>query len=59
MRSAVLPALLFCGSPVLAGDVIPPQPVEGTIKWVYDYAEGKRVGQATGKPLWVVIRCER
>lgn len=40
-------------------DVIPPQPVDGTIQWVYDYAEGQRLAKASGKPLFVVIRCER
>ena len=41
------------------GDVIPPQPVEGKIKWVYGYDEGKKLARETGKPLFVVFRCER
>ena len=35
------------------------QPVDGLIKWVYDYEEGKRISRETGKPMFVVIRCER
>jgi hypothetical protein len=40
-------------------DVIPPQPVDGKIAWVYDYAEGQRQARASNKPLFVVFRCER
>ena len=36
-----------------------PQPISGKIKWVYDYQEGKRASQETGKPMFVVFRCER
>src|SRR4051794_40551871 len=39
------------------GDEIPPQPVDGSISWVYRYADGKRLGRETGKPLFVVFRC--
>ena len=46
-------------APGPAGDVIPPQPVDGKIRWVYDYAEGKRLAKEAGKPLFVVLRCER
>jgi hypothetical protein len=38
---------------------IPPQPVDGKIKWVYSYDEGKAAARASGKPLFVVFRCER
>ncbi|MFT5526570.1 MAG: hypothetical protein ACI9G1_004063 [Pirellulaceae bacterium] len=34
-------------------------PVIGKIKWVYDYEEGKRLSSETGKPMFVVFRCER
>lgn len=37
----------------------PPQPVEGKIRWVYSYQEGKEVARRTGKPMFVVFRCER
>jgi hypothetical protein len=36
-----------------------PNPVPGKIRWVYDFEEGKRLAQQSGKPLFVVIRCER
>ena len=38
---------------------IPPQPVSGKITWVYDYAEGKKAARQSGKPMFVVFRCER
>jgi hypothetical protein len=40
-------------------NAIPPQPVDGKIRWVYDYAEGRRLARQTHKPLFVVFRCER
>ncbi len=40
-------------------ETIPPKPVEGKIKWVYSYDEGKKEARRTGKPLLVVFRCER
>ena len=47
--------------PVLASgqEKIPPQPVSGKITWVYGYAEGKEVARQSGKPMFVVFRCER
>jgi hypothetical protein len=38
---------------------IPPQPVDGKVRWVYSYAEGQRLARQTHKPLFVVFRCER
>jgi hypothetical protein len=38
---------------------IPATPVEGKIQWVYDYAEGRKLARETGKPMFVVFRCER
>ena len=35
------------------------QPIGGKIEWVYDYAEGKRASKETGRPMFVVFRCER
>jgi hypothetical protein len=39
----------------------PPEsdPVEGRIDWVYDYAAGQRLAASSGKPMFVVFRCER
>jgi hypothetical protein len=47
------------GGRVVRAEVIPPQPVDGKIDWVYDYAEGQRRARDSGKPLFVVFRCER
>jgi hypothetical protein len=38
---------------------IPPQVVNGKIEWVYRYEEGKRIAHESGKPMFVVFRCER
>ena len=51
--------LLFGGLAVLAGDTPTPVTVDGKINWVYRYEEGKRLSRETGKPLFVVFRCER
>lgn len=42
-----------------APERIPPQPVDGRVKWVYDYQEGKTKAALLNKPLFVVFRCER
>jgi hypothetical protein len=34
-------------------------PVSGKIKWVYDYTEGQTLSRSTGKPMFLVFRCER
>lgn len=53
-------AVSLCGFvPAAGGDKVPPQPVSGKIKWVYDYAEGKEAARRSGKPMFVVFRCER
>jgi hypothetical protein len=48
----------FAGS-VPAQEKIPPQPVTGKIAWLYDYATGKQAARESGKPMFVVFRCER
>lgn len=35
------------------------QPVSGKIAWVFDYEEGKQRSRESGKPMFVVFRCER
>jgi hypothetical protein len=52
-------ALLLGGVAIRAGDIPPPVPVDGKIHWVYRYEEGKRLSRETGRPLFVVFRCER
>ncbi len=51
-------AMIFCTQPAESAK-IPPQPVDGKIKWVYDYEAGKKLGLELKKPLFVVFRCER
>lgn len=58
MRSALFLALI-AAAPASAAEIIPPQPVDGKISWVYDYAAGKEQARKADKPLFVVIRCER
>ena len=59
VRSICYGITLACVAQSAAPDDIPPQPVDGPIKWVYNYAEGKELAQKTGKPMLVVFRCER
>lgn len=33
--------------------------VTGKISWVFDYTEAQRLSQKSGKPMFVVFRCER
>ena len=35
------------------------QKLDGLINWVYDYQQGRRLAKQTGKPMFVVFRCER
>ena len=42
-----------------AATQIAPTPVPGKIAWVYNYAEGQQLARETGKPMFVVFRCER
>ena len=55
---AVALALVWGASGAL-GERIPPEPVDGTIQWVYSYDDGKALARTSGKPLFVVFRCER
>lgn len=52
-------AMVFLVVPAAGGEKIPPQPVGGKIRWVYDYHEGKEAARRAGKPMFVVFRCER
>jgi hypothetical protein len=51
-------AALFWLPAAHAADV-PVKPLTGKITWVHSYAEGKKLAGQTGKPLFVVFRCER
>ena len=57
--ACVLLATLVSAAPVDAAITIAPVPVTGKIKWVLNYAEGQKISRETGKPLFVVFRCER
>jgi hypothetical protein len=35
------------------------QKLDGLINWVYDYEQGRRLAKQTGRPMFVVFRCER
>lgn len=62
MRPVLLLALAapICFRSALAASAdIAPAPVGGKIRWVYSYAEGQKLARETGKPMFVVFRCER
>ena len=52
-------AFAFTSVVAAAHAVIAPVPVTGKIQWVYSYAEGQELARKTGKPMFVVFRCER
>jgi hypothetical protein len=52
-------SVAMCTAPAFAGEKPAPQPVGGTVQWVYEYEEGKKLSRETGKPMFVVFRCER
>ena len=37
----------------------PVQKLDGLVNWVYDYEQGRKLAGQTGKPMFVVFRCER
>jgi hypothetical protein len=49
----VLVAHLACAAEVA------PIPLTGKIRWIYSYAEGQKQARESGKPMFVVFRCER
>ncbi len=51
--------ILVCFVSSVWGDEIPPQPVDGKINWLYSYVEGQKLAHETGRPMFVVFRCER
>ncbi len=58
---AVLAVLSFFLSAATAQEIAKPavQKVDGKISWVYDYENGKALSAESGKPMFVVFRCER
>lgn len=55
----VLVSFSICARTGLAADKPAPQPVDGKIHWIYSLAEGQKIARETGKPMFVVFRCER
>ena len=59
----VFVTLLVClplrETPGITAEKIAVQKVDGKIEWVYSYQTGKQQARQTGKPLFVVFRCER
>ena len=53
-------ALLLTMTTWVSGQEKPePTPLDGKIEWVFDYDQGKQLSQETGKPIFLVFRCER
>ncbi len=57
--STAFAALTFCLTGSAFGVDIKPDPVSGKIDWIYDYEDGQAAALKTGKPIFVVFRCER
>ena len=55
----ILPLIAFSAATALASEKPEPQPVGGKINWVYNYEEGRKLSRETGRPMFVVFRCER
>lgn len=64
-RNALLAATMLAATaaPALAQSSPIPKPaaqkLDGLINWVYDYEQGRRLAKQTGRPMFVVFRCER
>lgn len=67
-RTTRIPRLIFVTllaclplwkTPDATAEKIAVQKVDGKIEWIYSYQEGKQQARRTGKPLFVVFRCER
>ena len=67
MKSTFVAALICAGIGMVgipvpgasAQEKPPATDVDGNIQWVFDYEEGKQISEETGKPMFVVFRCER
>jgi hypothetical protein len=58
MAEVVIGAVVLCEF-ALGSEAIPPTPVEGKVQWVYDYDQAKAEARRSGRPLFIVFRCER
>ncbi len=57
----LMSVLLIGGACIAARGAEKPaqQDISGKIEWVYDYEEGRRASRETGRPMFIVFRCER
>ena len=59
-RTALLAATMLATTAVPSMAQTPPvQKLDGLVNWVYDYEQGRQLAKRTGKPMFVVFRCER
>lgn len=56
---------VFLCSQMFASTLIYPQEkpastdVSGDIEWVFDISNGQKISRETGRPMFIVFRCER
>ncbi len=59
-RTALLTAALLAATPAPSMAQKPAvQKLDGLVNWIYDYEQGRQLSTRTGKPMFVVFRCER
>jgi len=59
-RTALLTAALLAATPAPSMAQKPAvQKLDGLVNWIYDYEQGRQLSKRTGKPMFVVFRCER
>lgn len=51
--------MLLTSTGLASAQDMKPVPVSGNIRWIYNYADGQKSARESGKPIWVVFRCER
>jgi hypothetical protein len=56
---AMTTLMAFWCAQAARSQAVEPKPVEGRIPWVYRYEDGQKQARESGKPLFVVFRCER
>ena len=54
-----LSCLLLTNALTHAQEKPAPTEVSGDIDWVFDINEGQKISEDTGKPMFIVFRCER
>ncbi len=59
MRQLSLLGLVLVSTSTVLAQKPEPQKLDGNIDWVYDYDAGRLLSKTTGKPMFVVFRCER